>query len=31
MSDSISTNWASVNKASQSLVDQLVADAKALQ
>ena len=31
MSDAISTNWASVNKASQSLVDQLVADAKALQ
>ena len=31
MSDAISTNWASVNKASQSLVDQLVADAKTLQ
>ena len=31
MSNAISTNWASVNKASQPLVDQLVADAKALQ
>ena len=31
MSNAISTNWASVNKASQHLVDQLVADAKALQ
>ena len=31
MSNAISTNWASVNKASQPLVNQLVADAKALQ
>jgi len=31
MSNAISTNWASVNKASQPLVDQLVDDAKALQ
>ena len=31
MSNAISTNWASVNKASQPLVDQLVIDAKALQ
>ena len=31
MSNAISTNWASVNKASQPLVDQLVADAKTLQ
>ena len=31
MSNVISTNWASVNKASQPLVDQLVEDAQALQ